>query len=204
VAPVSSLADAASPMILMFLRLNLHLNLCNHSLLALKCMASSSVSSFSWKSSHRLKDFAVTRCRQRVPSFNSYLPPRNLRLSPPSLILYHAQYNSNICSNTGLQPLCPLSLSLSKNNWWTWPRVKWTLSLSLVERGAREKVWIYIYGPNNHDRPSPPYYRGFMITLGHTSIGSTPLDEWPAQRWDRHLITHNPQFQQASSRTSTP
>ena len=25
--------------------------------------------------------------------------------------------------------------------------------------------------------PRPPFYRGFMITLGHTSVSRTPLDE---------------------------
>ena len=77
-AAASSSADAASPMTLMFLRLNVFLNLCNHPLLAVKGLVSSSVPSFFWKSSYRLKAFfAVTRCRQRVPSFYSYLPHRN-------------------------------------------------------------------------------------------------------------------------------
>jgi hypothetical protein len=39
----------------------------------------------------------------------------------------------------------------------------------------------------------PPHCRGFMITLRHTTLGSTPLDEWSARRRDLHLITHNTQ-----------
>jgi hypothetical protein len=140
------------------------------------------------------------RCRQRVPSFYSYLPPTNLRLFH---LHYYGitHYSSNFCSNTGLQPLCLLSLSLSKNDWWIWPLVKWTVILRLEEGG---KVWIYFYGANNHGRPRPPHCRGLTITLGHTTIGSTPLDEWSAQRCDLHLISHNPRFQQPSGRTPMP
>jgi hypothetical protein len=45
-AAVSSLADADSPTVLMFLRLNLFLNLRNHPLLAVKGLVSSSIPSF--------------------------------------------------------------------------------------------------------------------------------------------------------------
>jgi hypothetical protein len=41
-----------------------------------------------------------------------------------------------------------------------------------------KKVWIYLYSTNSQCRPSPPCYRGFMITLRHTTISSTPLDKW--------------------------
>jgi len=37
----------------------------------------------------------------------------------------------------------------------------------------------------------PPHYRGFMITLRHTALGRTPLDEWSAWRRDLYLTTHN-------------
>jgi hypothetical protein len=36
----------------------------------------------------------------------------------------------------------------------------------------------------------PPQCRGFMITLRHTILFRTPLDEWPARRWDLFLTTH--------------
>jgi hypothetical protein len=60
---------------------------------------------------------------------------------------------------------------------------------------------------------------GFTITLRHTTVGRTPLDEWSARRRDLYLTTHNthrrqtsmlqggfsnPQYQQASGRRSTP
>ena len=37
----------------------------------------------------------------------------------------------------------------------------------------------------------PPHYRGFAITLRHTTIGRTPLDEWSARHRDLYLTTHN-------------
>jgi len=43
------------------------------------------------------------------------------------------------------------------------------------------------------DRPSgpgPPYYRGFMITLLHTTPSRTPLDEWSARLRD-YPTAHN-------------
>jgi hypothetical protein len=65
--------------------------------------------------------------------------------------------------------------------------------------------------------PRPPYYRGFTITLRHTTFGMTPPDKWSAQRRDLYLTTHethdrhpclrwdsNPQSQQASGRRPTP
>ena len=36
-----------------------------------------------------------------------------------------------------------------------------------------------------------PHYRGFTITLRHTSLGRTPLDEWSPWRRDLYLTTHN-------------
>jgi hypothetical protein len=44
----------------------------------------------------------------------------------------------------------------------------------------------------------PPHYRGFKITLRHTTIGRTPLDEWSTQRWDLDLIRHNTHKRQTS------
>jgi hypothetical protein len=69
--------------------------------------------------------------------------------------------------------------------------------------------------------PGPPYCRGFTITLKHTTLGWTSLDEWSARRTDLYLTKHdihnrqvsmlpvglrdsNPQSQQASGRRSKP
>jgi len=37
---------------------------------------------------------------------------------------------------------------------------------------------------NSPSGPRFPYYRGYMITLRYTTLGSTPLDEWSAWRRD--------------------
>jgi hypothetical protein len=39
--------------------------------------------------------------------------------------------------------------------------------------------------------PSHPRYRGFTITLRHTTLGRTPLDERSARRRDLYLATYN-------------
>jgi hypothetical protein len=36
----------------------------------------------------------------------------------------------------------------------------------------------FFHGAMAAGRPGPPYYRGFTITLRHTSLGKTLLDEW--------------------------
>jgi hypothetical protein len=42
--------------------------------------------------------------------------------------------------------------------------------------------------------PRPPHYRGCStITLRHTTLGRTTLDEWSAQRRNLYLTTHNTQ-----------
>ena len=46
--------------------------------------------------------------------------------------------------------------------------------------------------------PGPPYYLGFTITLWHTTLGSIPLDEWPARHKDLYLTTHNTHNRQTS------
>jgi len=37
-----------------------------------------------------------------------------------------------------------------------------------------------------------------MISLRHTTLGRTPLDEWPARRSDLYLTTHNTHNRQTS------
>jgi hypothetical protein len=37
-----------------------------------------------------------------------------------------------------------------------------------------------------------------LITLRHTTLGRTPLDEWPARRRDLYLTTHNTDKRQTS------
>jgi hypothetical protein len=46
--------------------------------------------------------------------------------------------------------------------------------------------------------PRPPHYRGFTITIRHTTLGRTPLDKWSARRRDIYLTTHNTHNRQTS------
>ena len=39
--------------------------------------------------------------------------------------------------------------------------------------------------------PGPPHCRSFTITLRHTTLSRTPLDEWSVRRRDLYLTTHN-------------
>jgi hypothetical protein len=48
------------------------------------------------------------------------------------------------------------------------------------------------------ERWKPPHYWGFAITLRYTTVGTTPLDEWSAQRRDLYLTTHSIQKRQTS------
>jgi len=67
--------------------------------------------------------------------------------------------------------------------------------------------------------PGPPHYRGFTITLRHTALGRTPLNEWSAlhrelyntqhsQQTDIHapsgIRTHNPSKRAATDRHLRP
>jgi len=38
--------------------------------------------------------------------------------------------------------------------------------------------------------PGPPRYRGFPMTVRHSTLGRTPLDEWSARRRDLYPTTH--------------
>jgi hypothetical protein len=48
--------------------------------------------------------------------------------------------------------------------------------------------------------PGPPHCRGSAITLRHTTLGRTSLDEWSTRHRDLYLTTHNTHKRQ----TSTP
>jgi hypothetical protein len=52
-------------------------------------------------------------------------------------------------------------------------------------------VVFFSSGATAPSEPGPPHYRGFTITLRHTTLGRTPLDEWWARRRDLYLTTRN-------------
>ena len=55
---------------------------------------------------------------------------------------------------------------------------------------------LFVFGVTAPIGPGPPHSRGFKITLRHTTLGRTLLDEWSAHPRDFYLttyITHNRQ-----------
>jgi hypothetical protein len=59
-------------------------------------------------------------------------------------------------------------------------------------------VNFFFHGARAPSGPGPPHYRGFTITLIHTTLGRTPLDEWSARRKDLYRATYNTQKRQIS------
>jgi hypothetical protein len=60
-------------------------------------------------------------------------------------------------------------------------------------------LWdIFSHSATAPSGPGPPHYRGFTITLRHTTLGRTPLDEWSVCRRHFYLTTHNTHERQTS------
>jgi len=63
-------------------------------------------------------------------------------------------------------------------------------------------ILVYLMSCSSHGATAPsepgPHYRGFMITLRHTTLGMTPLNEWSARRIDLYLTTHRTHKKQTS------
>jgi hypothetical protein len=76
-------------------------------------------------------------------------------------------------------------------------RTDWhTLSLKTLRSN---QVFIFsFHGATAPRAPGPPHYRGFTITLRHTTLGNTALDGWWARRRDLYLTIHNNHKRQAS------
>jgi len=67
----------------------------------------------------------------------------------------------------------------------------------------RCSLWIVLlivvfHGLTAPSGPEPPHYRGFTITLRHTTLGRTPLDKWSVRRRDTFLTTPNTHMGQIS------
>jgi hypothetical protein len=61
-----------------------------------------------------------------------------------------------------------------------------------------DTIFFSPHGSTAPSGPEPPHYRGFTITLRHTTVGRTPLDKWSAWRRDLYLTTHNTHKRQTS------
>ena len=137
-----------------------------------------------------------------------------------------ALWNIGNCPSTNTAPYpskpeCPAALLWSRMVLWSHMRrevvmfSKYILCFMELRKSQRNKPhphWTTI--PTG---PGPPHNRGISITLSHTTLGRTTLDEWSARRRDFYLatqISHNrhscppredsiPQSQQASSRRLT-
>ena len=69
--------------------------------------------------------------------------------------------------------------------------LNWT-ELNLIEFRLLIEVTVVVFLPPRCNSPPssgpwPPDYPGFTITLRHTTLGRTPLDEWSARRTDPYL-----------------
>jgi hypothetical protein len=61
---------------------------------------------------------------------------------------------------------------------------------------ALQYAYFFFNGATAPSGSGPPQDRGFTITLRHTTLGRTPLDEWSARRRDLYLTTHHTQNRQ--------
>jgi hypothetical protein len=51
--------------------------------------------------------------------------------------------------------------------------------------------FFFLCGATVPSGPWPPHYQGFTITLRHTTLGRTTLDEWSAHRTDLDPTTYS-------------
>jgi hypothetical protein len=58
-------------------------------------------------------------------------------------------------------------------------------------------LWFLFHGWTARSGPRPLVSYS-SLTLGHTTVGRTPLDEWPARRRDHYLTTNTTQNTQTS------
>jgi hypothetical protein len=68
----------------------------------------------------------------------------------------------------------------------------------IIQTCNKYNVHIFYHGATAPIGPRPPLYRIFMISLRHTTLGRTSLDEWSARGSDLYLITHNIHKRQTS------
>jgi hypothetical protein len=81
---------------------------------------------------------------------------------------------------------------------WLFIRIQTTMHAS-VNIKFYLLIYIFFYlGATAHSGPRPPYCREFTVTLRHTTVGRTPLDEWSSRRRDLYLTTHDTHNRQIS------
>jgi len=91
------------------------------------------------------------------------------------------------------------SAGLSMRNLYQCPWGLFSLSSSLLpEKSTNVFHWNHLsmcvflfHGETAPSGPGPPHYRGFTVTFRHTTLGSTPLDEWSNHHRYLYPTTHN-------------
>jgi hypothetical protein len=61
---------------------------------------------------------------------------------------------------------------------------------------------VFFHGTTAPSGPGPPHYRGFTITIRHTTFGRTSLDKWSASSRDLYMTTHNTRHTQENINTT--
>ena len=75
-------------------------------------------------------------------------------------------------------------------------------TVCLIRVYLTESSMFHSIPPPPHDAAAPSrsrsHYRGFTVTLRHTTLGRNRLDEWSARLWDLYLTKHNTHNRRAS------
>jgi hypothetical protein len=61
-----------------------------------------------------------------------------------------------------------------------------------------QQGFYFSHGTKAPSGLGPPSHRGFKITLRHTTVSRTAVDEWSARCTDLYLTTHNTHKRQTS------
>jgi len=61
----------------------------------------------------------------------------------------------------------------------------------LLKNCCVSRQYILFQGPTVLCGSGPPHYQGFIITLRHTRLGKTPLDEWSGRHRDRYATINS-------------
>jgi len=65
------------------------------------------------------------------------------------------------------------------------------LRLNPERDSLSHKINTFFYGATAPIGLGPPHYRGFAITLRHTTLVRNPSDEWSPRLSERYLAKHN-------------
>ena len=60
------------------------------------------------------------------------------------------------------------------------------------------QTMLLFHGATSPSGPGSPHYLGLKVTLRHTALGRTPLDQWSVPRGDLYLTTQNTHKRQIS------